>query len=130
MRANTPLHGYGIQVFGCRHRPYRAVRNRRSLSATVNQKGCMTFGALLYFKESRYVTSGALNFDVQYRIHLRISIPVSLLTITERLATLQQSAAFRRISTEIFFKVNIPLCVCTGLGLSHDVRPHKKYLFI
>ena len=90
----------------------------------------VTFGAPFYFKESRYVTSGALNFDVQYRIHLRISIPVSLLTITERLATLQQSAAFHRISTEIFFKVNIPLCVCTGLGLSHDVRPHKKYLFI
>ena len=63
----------------------------------------VTFGAPFYFKESRYVTSGALNFDVQYRIHLRISIPVSLLTITERLATLQQSAAFHRISTEIFF---------------------------
>ena len=75
----------------------------RSKSERGTGNGCMTFGALLYFKgsryvtfgapfyfkESRYVTSGALNFDVQYRIHLRISIPVSLLTITERLATLQ-----------------------------------------
>ena len=61
----------------------------------------MTFGALPHFKGSRYVTFGALNFGVQYRIQLRASIPVSLLTITERLATLQSSAAFHRISTEI-----------------------------
>ena len=49
----------------------------------------MTFVALLYFKGSRYVTFGALNFGDQYRIQLRESIPVSLLTITEWLATLQ-----------------------------------------
>ena len=42
----------------------------------------MTFGALLYFKESRYVTFGALNFGIQYRIQLQACIPVSLLTIT------------------------------------------------
>ena len=49
----------------------------------------VTFGAPFYFKERRYVTFGALNFGAQYRIQLRASIPVSLLTITERLATLQ-----------------------------------------